>query len=118
MPYFADRVQETVTGTPGTGAITLGGAVAKFRTFASGFAGKLPCTVAYALEDGNAWEVGRGTLNSTGTTLTRDILNSSSTGSFLNLTSATVVFCTPSSEDIDNSNSGHQYAQSRGMAMP
>lgn len=117
MPYFADRVQETVTGAPGTGAITLGGAVAKFRTFASGFDEK-PCMVGYALEDGNAWEVGRGTLNSTGTTLTRDSLNSSSTGSFLTLTSATVVFCTPSAEDIDNSNIGHQYAQSRGMAMP
>jgi len=117
MPYFADRVQETVSGTPGTGPITLGGAVVKFQTFANGFDEK-PCFIGYAIEDGNDWEVGKGTLNSTGTVLTRDVLRSSSTGSLLNLTSAAVVFCTPSAEHIDNSNIGHQYAQVRGLPLP
>ncbi len=118
MPRFADRVKETVSGTPGTGAITLGGAVSGFQTFANGFASMRPCYLVYAVEDGTAWEVGNGTLNSTGTTLTRDLLRSSSTGSFLNLTSAAIVFCTPSSETIDNANIGQVVAQANGYAMP
>lgn len=118
MPRFADRVKETVSGTPGTGAITLGGASAGFQSFATGFAETYPCVVGYAIEDGTAWEVGRGTLSSNGLTLTRDLLRSSSTGSFLNLTSSATVFCTPSSETIDNANIGQVLAQSRGLAMP
>lgn len=118
MPYFSDRVKETVTGTPGTGSITLGGAVSKFQTFASGFNGKRPCFLVYGIEDGTAWEVGEGTLNSTGTVLTRDVLRSSSTGSFLSLTSAAIVFCTASAETIDNANIGQVVAQANGYAMP
>lgn len=118
MPRFADRVKETVSGTPGTGTITFGGAVTGFQTWANGFAGAYPCAVGYAIEDGANWEVGKGTLNSTGTQLTRDLLRSSSTGSFLNLTSAAVVFCSPSSEMIDNANIGQVVAQARGYAMP
>ena len=117
MPRFADRVKETVSGTPGTGAITFGGAVAGFQTFAAGFPDR-PAFVGYAVEDGTAWEVGVGTLDSTGTQLTRDRLRTSSTGDFLNLSSSAVVFCTPSSEMIDNSNIGQVLAQSRGMALP
>jgi hypothetical protein len=78
----------------------------------------MPCVVGYAIEDGTAWEVGKGTLNSTGTTLTRDTLRSSSTGAFLNLTSSAVVFCTPSSEQIDNASLGNILAHARGLAMP
>lgn len=118
MPRFADRVKEAVSGTPGTGAITLGGASSGCQTWADGFSDARPCVVGYAIEDGTAWEVGKGTLNSTGTTLTRDVLRDSSTGSFLDLTSAAVVFCTPSAEMIDNSNIGQVVAQSRGLAMP
>lgn len=117
MPAFAERVKETVSGTPGTGTITLGGAVTGFRTFAAGFESK-PCLVSYAVEDGSAWEVGIGTLNSTGTTLTRDTLRSSSTGSVLSLTSAAVVFCTSSGVDMSNSRIGKQSAIARGLAMP
>lgn len=117
MPRYADRVKETVSGTPGTGPITLGGAALGCQTFAAGFDDR-PAFVGYAIEDGAAWEVGKGTLNSTGTTLTRDTLRDSSTGSFLSLTSAAVVFCTPSAEQIDNANIGHQSAQARGLAMP
>lgn len=118
MPRFADRVKETVSGTPGTGAITFGGASTGCRTWAAGFTGVSPCVVVYAVEDGTAWEVGEGTLNSTGTQLTRDRLLSSSTGAFLNLTSAAVVFCTPSAGMIERSNIGQVLAQVRGLAMP
>lgn len=118
MPRYADRVKETVTGTPGTGAITLGGAASGFQAFANGFpSGVRPCVVAYAVEDGNAWEVGEGTLNSAGTTLTRDLLRSSSTGSFLSLTSAAAVFCTPPAKQVNNINRGLINAFARGYAM-
>lgn len=117
MPYYADRVKMSVSGTPGTGSITLGSASSGYQSFAEGFNNK-PCVVGYAIEDGTAWEVGKGTLNSTGTVLTRDTLRSSSTGAFLNLSSAAVVFCTPSSEQIDNANIGGVYAQVRGYALP
>ena len=65
MPRFADRVQETTT-TTGTGAYTLGGAVAGFQTFASGF-GSGSSMVGYAITDGTSWEVGKGTFNGTTT---------------------------------------------------
>ena len=119
MPRYADRVKETVSGTPGTGTITFGGASSGFQTFAAGFADARPCVVGYAIEDGTAWEVGKGTLNSTGTQLTRDVVRASSNSNNpINATSAAVVFCTPSSEQIDNANIGQISAQARGYAMP
>lgn len=58
---YADRVLETTT-TTGTGALTLGGAIAGFRTFASVF--RPETQVYYTISDnlGN-WEVGSGTFN-------------------------------------------------------
>lgn len=118
MPIFADRVQETVSGTPGTGAITFGGAVSGFQTFAAGFPSK-PVVIGYVIEDGTNWEVGMGTLNSSGTQLTRDkIRSSSNSGSAINASSSAKVFCTPSAEFFDNANIGQVLAQSRGWAMP
>lgn len=116
MPYIADRVQET-TSTAGTGAITLAGAVAGYRTFASGFPQK-PCLVSYCLVNGNNWEVGKGTVNSTGTTLTRDFIRSSSNaGALISLSGSSNVFCTASAELLDNANMGLQYAIYRGFAL-
>lgn len=118
MPRYADRTSETVSGTPGYGPVTFGGASAKCQTFAVGLDGRLPCVIGYVIEDGTAWEVGKGTVNSTGTQMTRDVLRSSSTGSFLSLSSSAVVFCAPSAEQIDNANIGQINAQARGLAMP
>lgn len=116
MPYFADRVQETTT-TSGTGAITLAGAVSGYQTFATAF-GSSSRTVGYALTDGTAWEVGKGTFNGT-TGLTRDTLRSSSTGSLISLSGGTTnVWCDASAEQIDNANIGLILAHSRGWAMP
>lgn len=50
----------SVSGTPGTGAVTLGSASSGFQSFADGFPNR-PCVVGYAIEDGTAWEVGKGT---------------------------------------------------------
>lgn len=115
MPRYADRVKET-TATTGTGAITFSGAVSGFQTFADGFTGIRPCVIGYAIEDGTAWEVGKGTLNSTGTQLTRDtIRDSSNSNNAINLSGSAVVFCTPSAEMIDNANIGQVVAQAAGQ---
>lgn len=76
-----DRVKETST-TAGTGTITLAGAVTGFQSFAAvGNAN----TTYYAIVDNatGAWEVGVGTYTSSGTTLSRDTVLSSSTGGTL-----------------------------------
>lgn len=108
MPYIADRVQETTT-TTGTGAITLLGAVTGYRTFASGF-GSSPLTVSYLILSGSDWEVGKGVFNGT-TGLTRDTVRSSSnSNNLISLTGTSNVFCTATSELLDNSNHGMQLA--------
>jgi len=86
------------TATTGTGTITLGSAVSKYRTFADAGAqnGDL---VRYVIEDGTAWEYGTGTYTSSGTTLSRT-LGASSTGSLLNLSGSAEVFITPLAEDL------------------
>jgi hypothetical protein len=118
MPYLADRVQET-TVTTGTGPITFGGAVSGYQSFSVGFAGDYPCLVGYLLVSGANWEVGKGTLNSTGTVLTRDTIRSSSaSGGLITLSGTSNVFCTASAELLDNANTGMIYAQSRGMSLP
>lgn len=59
------------TATAGTGTMTLGSAKAGFMTF--GEAGLVTGdTVAYLIREGNDFEIGIGTYNSTGPTLTRD----------------------------------------------
>jgi len=116
---FADRVQETVSGTPGTGAITLGGAVSGYQTFAAGFAGRLPTVVNYTIVDGAAWETGEGTLNSGGTQLTRDkIYQSSNSNAAISASSAAVVFCTMSANQAARPTIGRMVASMRGLAMP
>lgn len=116
MPYLADRVQETTT-TTGTGAVTLAGTVTGYRTFASAF-GSGSLTVGYLIVSGSNWEVGKGTFNGT-TGLTRDTIRSSSnSGNLITLSGTSNVFCTPSSELLDNSNTGIQLATSSGLALP
>lgn len=78
------------TATAGAGTITLGAAVSKHQTFAN--AGiQNGDTVPYFIEDGNAWEIGTGVYSSTGPTLTR-VLVESSTGSLLTLSGAAQVY--------------------------
>jgi len=79
---IADRVQETTT-TTGTGTVTLGGASSGYQSFAVIGDGN---TTYYAIVDSTAgdWEVGIGTYTSSGTTLSRDtILSSSNSGSLV-----------------------------------
>jgi hypothetical protein len=73
---LADRVKETTT-TAGTGAVTLLGASTGYQSFAViGNANTTYYTIAG--QTGNEWEVGIGTYNSSGTTLTRTTVLSNS----------------------------------------
>ena len=73
----ADRVKETTT-TTGTGAITLAGAETNFVTFSSVLSNA--DTTYYAIVDNtnSAFEVGLGTYASSGNTITRTTIISSS----------------------------------------
>lgn len=89
---LADRVQETTT-TTGTGTITLAGAVSGYQSFAAIGNGN---TTYYTITSGTAWEVGIGTYTSSGTTLARTTVLSSSAGGTtkISLTGTSTVFVT------------------------
>jgi hypothetical protein len=88
-----DRVKVTST-TTGTGTLTLAGAATGYQSFAAIGNGN---TTYYAITDPATgdWEVGIGTYTSSGTTLSRTtILSSSNAGSAVNLQAGTKeVFC-------------------------
>ena len=72
---ISDRVKETTT-TTGTCTYTLGGAVAGFETFTTNLSNS--DTTYYCCTDGTDFEVGLGTFTSSGTTLARTTVISSS----------------------------------------
>ena len=90
---IADRVQETTT-TTGTGTVTLSGAATGFQSFAAIGDGN---TTYYTIAGigTSEWEVGLGTYTSSGTTLSRTtVLSSSNSGSPVNFSAGTKnVFC-------------------------
>jgi len=94
-----NRVRET-TSTTGTGAVTLGGAVGGFQTFAAGIGNDNTTYYAISINTENEWEVGRGTLNSDSSTLTRtEVLESSNSDSAVDFSAGSKeVFCTLPSE--------------------
>ena len=94
-----DRVRET-TSTTGTGAVTLGGAVDGFQTFAAGIGNSNTTYYAISLNSANEWEVGLGTLNGDSSTLTRTtVLQSSNSDNAVDFAAgAKEVFCTLPSE--------------------
>jgi hypothetical protein len=75
---LADRVKETTT-TTGTGTVTLAGASTGYQSFSAIGNGN---TTYYAIvgQGTSEWEVGLGTYTSSGTTLSRDTVFSSSAG--------------------------------------
>jgi len=101
-----DRVKVS-TSTTGTGTLTLGSAAVKFQDFSVIGDGN---TTYYAIESGNGtdWEVGVGTYTASGTTLSRDtILESSNSGSAINLTGTSTVFCTyPAERSVSTADIG------------
>ena len=99
-----DRVQETASA-PGTGTVTLLGAVTGYQDFSAIGSGN---TTYYCIADqgGANWEVGIGAVGS-GTLSRTTVLSSSNSGSLVNFSSGTqVVFCTyPSEVSVYASNS-------------
>ena len=86
---FRDRYSMGVSGTPGTGTITIGSAQSGYQAFTST---DNALTFDVFITDGTAWEIDTGcTYTSSGTTLTRGTLVASSTGSILSLSSAAIV---------------------------
>jgi hypothetical protein len=86
---LADRVQETCSA-PGTGAVTLLGAVTGYQTFSSAIGNGNTCYYTIADQSGANWEVGIGTYASSGNTLTRTtVVSSSNSGSVVNFSSGT-----------------------------
>lgn len=92
----ADRVKET-TETTGAGAITLAGASAGFRSFASVMSAADTCH--YCIVGNNEWEVGLGTYN---TTLARtSVIASSNANNLVNFSAGTKdVFITLNQQTI------------------
>jgi hypothetical protein len=92
MAYlFADRVQVTATAS-GTGSFSLGAAVNGYQNFS--FLTTTGNQTFYTASDTvNNWEVGIGTYDSAGPSLSRTLL-SSSTGSLISFPGTINVFCT------------------------
>jgi len=84
---LADRVRET-TSTTGTGAVTLAGAVAGFRTFSSVLTNSDTTYYAIVTTTGSAWEVGLGTYSANVLTRTT-VLDSSNSNTFVNFQAGT-----------------------------
>ena len=90
MSLHKNRVKMTVSGTPGTGTITLSAASSGYQSFATAYGAN--ATVDILITEGTAWEVARDcTYTNSGTTVTRGTLEASSTGSAVSFTSAAVV---------------------------
>jgi len=94
-----NRVRE-LTSTTGTGAVTLGGAVGGFQTFAAGIGNDNTTYYAISINTENEWEVGLGTLNADSSTLTRtSVLESSNGDAAVDFAAGSKeVFCTLPSE--------------------
>lgn len=91
------------TATTGTGTITLGSALSGFQSFASAGVTNDEA-IRYVIEEGTNWEIGVGIYTSSGTTLSRTLVQSS-TGSLLNLLGSAVVYISPAKDDF----SGPEY---------
>lgn len=95
MAVRANLIRCTVS-TIGTGALTITGAVSGFRplsTFPDG------TVINYALQDTGGNETGWGVVGGSGTTLTRNLIDSS-TGSLISLSGAAQLIETTLSRDL------------------
>jgi hypothetical protein len=103
---LADRVKETTT-TTGTGTVTLLGASTGYQSFSAIGNGN---TTYYTIagQTGSEWEVGIGTYTSSGTTLARTtVISSSNAGALVNFSAGTKdVFVTYPAEYTANAVGG------------
>jgi hypothetical protein len=89
------------TATTGTGTITLGSAESGYQSFADAGVADGE-TVRYVIEDGTDWEIGTGTYTSSGTTLTRTVLESSNSDAAISLSGSAEVFVSAINKDVLN----------------
>ena len=98
---FGDRVKETTT-TTGTGSISLLGAIAGYKTFASVMSIGDTCYYSITSDTSTSWEIGLGTYSALNT-LARTTVLGSSTGLKLDLEVGTKnVFITLPKKHIDD----------------
>lgn len=98
MPKLADRAK-MFTSTVGTGPLTLTDVVQSHQSFESAGV-ENGNTVSYAIEDGTAWEIGRGVYSSLTKSLGRIVSASSNNNSQIVLTGNAVVYVTALAADI------------------
>jgi hypothetical protein len=103
---LADRVKETTT-TTGTGTVTLLGASTGYQSF-SAIGNTNTTYYTIAGQTGSEWEVGIGTYTSSGTTLARTtVISSSNAGALVNFSAGTKdVFVTYPAEFTANALGG------------
>jgi hypothetical protein len=101
---LVDRAWMSVSGTPGTGNITLGSVVAGNQSFSdAGVTDSVP--FSYVAIDGNDFEIGTGQSASSvttwqRTTVSRSVVGGTAGTSKLNLSSASTVFLTARATDL------------------
>jgi hypothetical protein len=95
---LANIAAMTVTGTPGTGTITLNAAVSGYIPFAD--AGVIDGDiVSYMARDGSNREIGTALYTASGTTLSsRTVLNSTNSNNAVSLTSAAKIYLTAAAQ--------------------
>ena len=98
MPKLADRAK-MFTSTAGTGQLILTDVVESHQSFESAGV-ENGNTVSYAIEDGTAWEIGRGVYNSSAKSLSRIVSASSNSNNAIVLTGNAVVYVTALAVDI------------------
>ena len=114
---IVNRVKMTVSGSPGSGIITLGSAVSGFQNLA-GAGVSNGDTVPYVIEDGSSWELGVGTIAVSGSTytLSRSVTASSNSGSPIAADSSSLVFVTPLAADLQSGTSANNLVRLDGSA--
>lgn len=111
MLKFANRAKVN-TATTGTGTLTLGAAVVSYQSFAAAGVADGE-TVRYCIEEGAAWEIGKGVYSAAGPTLTRAAEESSAAGAEISLLGAAEVFITATAKDI----SGEIFSATRSATI-
>ena len=118
MAKMFNRARMTVTST-GTGALSLGVAVAGYQTFSSAGA-QNGDNVSYAIEDGLKWEIGTGTYNSVAGTLSRTVTQSFDGTTYgtsaISVTTSAQVFISPLAADLQYGTSAGNLVQLDGSA--
>ena len=105
---LSDRIKETTTTTGTSNPYVLGGAASGFETFTANLSNG--DTTYYCCTDGTDFEVGLGTFASSGTTLARTtIISSSNSNNAVNWSSGSRdIFCTlPGSKAVFKDGSDH-----------